>query len=125
MSQYLWDEISENPWELEVMWNESFSFAVPSRILCKLDSVFGKAEKFARPGGWVKLAYTDCGKPLARTAVVSKVQRCMCVYLCIFACVRAVWWGGRGTERERDFSLDELETRGCAGESGGVKEGPG
>lgn len=90
MSQYLWDEISENYWGLEMMWNESFSFTVPSRVVCKLVSDFGKAEKVGGPGGWVELAYTELGRRLAGIAVVSEVQRYVCVYLCIFACVREV-----------------------------------
>lgn len=40
----------------EGMWNESFSLTVTCRVLCKLESVFGKAETFARPGGWVEFA---------------------------------------------------------------------
>ena len=48
----------------------------------------------------------------------------MCVFVSICMCERGVVGWERGRERERDFSLDELETGGCAGEKWWGKRGP-
>lgn len=48
----------------------------------------------------------------------------MCVFVYICMCERGVVGWERGRERERDFSLGELETGGGAGEKWWGKRGP-
>lgn len=87
--------------------------------------ILGKLKKLqGLEDGW-NLHITELGKRLAGIAVVSEVQRYVCVYLCyVCVCERGVGGWERGRERERDFSLGELETGGGAGEKWWGKRGP-